>query len=84
MGGGPEAGLPGPAAQSPVHWGGHPCRFSNFPFNRKLLSSALCVLQSDFHRSKEGPGGDDPPNRERQLEDLWACGHQQYLSRKSS
>ena len=64
MGGGPEAGLPSPAAQSPIHWGGHLCRFSKFPFNRKLLSSALCVLQGDPHGSTEGPGGDDPPNRE--------------------
>lgn len=71
MGGGPgdvSPGLPGLAAPNPPPapstQGGHPCKPSRFSFNRKPMSSALHVLQSDLHGGEEGPGGKNPLNGE--------------------
>ena len=48
----------------PATQGGHPCKSSRFSFNRKLVSSALHVLQSDLHGGEEEPGGNNPLNVE--------------------
>lgn len=57
----PGRSKPPPA---PSTQGGHPCKPSRFSFNRKPMSSALHVLQSDLHGGEEGPGGKNPLNGE--------------------